>query len=56
VALDVSGTLAGSLASREIARFRPGGAGQTYVWGVTLQNGYLYAIDMLTGLWQLGVP
>jgi hypothetical protein len=56
VALDVSGTLAGGLASREMARFRPGGAGQTYVWGVMLHGGYLYAIDMLTGLWQLGVP
>ena len=56
VALDVSGTLAGSLASREMARFRPGGAGQTYTWGVMLHGGYLYTIDMLTGLWQLGVP
>jgi hypothetical protein len=56
VALDVAGTLAGNLASREIARIRPGGAGQTYVWGVMLHGGSLYASDMLTGLWQLGVP
>jgi hypothetical protein len=56
VALDVSGTLSGNLASREIARIRPGGAGQTYVWGVQLYAGSLYTVDMLTGLWQLGLP
>jgi hypothetical protein len=56
VALDVSGTLTGSLAGREIAKVRPGGAGSTYVWGVMLSGGSLYAIDMLSGLWQLGVP
>jgi hypothetical protein len=54
VALDVSGTLAGDLASREIARIQPGGVGNTYVWGVQLANGSLYASDMLSGLWQLG--
>lgn len=54
VAIDVSGTLAGDLSSRLLARVRPGGAGGTYVWGVQLANGSLYAIDMLTGLWQLG--
>lgn len=53
VALDVSGTLSGSLAEREIARTLPGGAGQTYVWGVQLAGGSVYATDMLTGLWQL---
>jgi hypothetical protein len=56
VALDVSGTLTGDLSSREIARVRPGGNGGTYTWGVMLWNGSLYAIDMLSGLWQLRVP
>jgi hypothetical protein len=56
VALDISGTLTGDLADREIARIRPGGSGNTYMWGVQLYNGSLYAIDMLSGLWQLGVP
>jgi hypothetical protein len=51
-ALDVSGPLAGDLAGREIARVRPGGDG-TYVWGVMLSGGHLYAIDMGSGLWQL---
>ena len=54
VALDVSGTLAGDLARREIARLKPGGDGNTYVWGVQLANGSLYASDMLSGLWQIG--
>lgn len=54
VALDVSGTLTGDLASREIARIQPGGAGNTYTWGVQLHtNGSLYAVDMLSGVWQL---
>ena len=53
VALDVSGTLSGDLAGREIARIQPGGEGNTYVWGVQLANGSLYASDMLSGLWQL---
>jgi hypothetical protein len=56
VALDVSGTLSGNLASREISRFRPGGVGNTYTWGVMLAGGSLYAIDMLSGLWQLSAP
>jgi hypothetical protein len=56
VALDVSGTLSGDLASREIARFAPGGSGDTYVWGVMLYGGRLYAADMLSGLWELSVP
>ena len=56
VALDISGTLTGDLSSREIARIQPGGQGDTYMWGVHLYNGSLYAIDMLSGLWQLGVP
>jgi hypothetical protein len=53
IALDVSGTLSGDLSSRLIANLQPGGAGATYVWGVQLYHGDLYASDMLTGLWQL---
>lgn len=56
VALDVSGTLSGDLADRLIARVMPGGPGDTFVWGVQLAGGSLYAIDMLSGLWQLSVP
>jgi hypothetical protein len=56
VALDVSGTLSGDLSNRLIGVTRPGGNGNTYMWGVQLYNGSLYAIDMLSGLWQLGVP
>ena len=53
VALDVSGTLQGNLSNRLLSRIRPGGAGNTFTWGVQLANGFLYAIDMLSGLWQL---
>ena len=54
VALDVSGTLTGDLASRELARVQPGGANNTFTWGVQLSpNGFLYAADMLSGVWQL---
>ena len=53
VALDVSGTLQGDLAARQVARLEPAGA-DTFVWGVQLHQGRLYAIDMLSGLWQLG--
>jgi hypothetical protein len=56
VALDVSGTLNGNLANREIARLRPGGTGDTYVWGVMLAGTSLYVADMLSGFWQIGVP
>jgi len=52
VALDVSGTLTGDLAGRELDRLQPG-AGNTYTWGVQLYNGSLYASDMLSGFWQL---
>lgn len=55
VALNVSGTLSGNLASREIARIQPGGAGNTYVWGVQYYNGSVYATDMLSGFWQLNL-
>jgi len=53
IALDVSGTLAGDLSSRLIASIRPGGAGNTYTWGVQLYNGDLFATDMLSGFWRL---
>lgn len=53
VALDVSGTLAGDLAAREVARIEPSGD-DTFVWGVQLHQGSVYAVDMLSGLWQLG--
>ena len=56
VALDVSGTLSGDLSSREIAEIEPGGSGNTYVWGVMLYGGSLYASDMVSGFWQLKVP
>ena len=53
VALDVSGTLPGNLATRELARIQPGGAGNTYVWGVMQYQGDLFASDMLSGFWRL---
>jgi len=53
VALDVSGTLSGSLAAREVARIQPGGAANTYVWGVQQAGGSVYAVDMESGFWQL---
>lgn len=56
VALDVSGELEGDLSSRLIAQVRPGGTQATYTWGVQVSGGSLYAIDMLSGLWQLQVP
>lgn len=52
VALDVSGTLTGDLAAREIARIRPGG-NSTYTWGVMVHGGSIYASDMLSGFYQL---
>ncbi|MFL5520426.1 MAG: Ig-like domain-containing protein [Gemmatimonadales bacterium] len=53
VALDVSGTLSGDLAPRLLANVRPGGDANTYVWGVQVHRGSLYAIDMESGLWEL---
>ena len=53
VALDVSGTLADNLSGRLLGQLKPGGANNTFTWGVQLANGFLYAIDMLSGLWQL---
>ncbi len=51
VALDVSGTLAGDLATRELARFKP--ATTMFTWGVQVANNSVYLSDMLTGFWQL---
>jgi hypothetical protein len=51
VAIDVSGTLTGDLASREIARIRM--SPTSYTWGVMLANNRLYASDMVSGFWQL---
>jgi hypothetical protein len=53
VALDVSGALSGDLAARERSRVQPGGVASTYVWGVQLHRGAVYAIDMESGLWKL---
>ena len=55
IALDVSGTLSGDLSDRLIDRIEPGGAGNTYTWGVQLAKGSIYASDMLSGLWQIAV-
>jgi hypothetical protein len=53
VAIDVSGTLSGDLSGRQIGQVRPGGTDSTYIWGVQVANGFVYASDMETGLWQL---
>ena len=53
VALDVSGTLTGDLTGRRLGQVRFGD--DTFTWGVMLANGFLYASDMLTGLWQVAV-
>jgi hypothetical protein len=36
----------------EIGRFSPG-TGGVYVWGVEYSGGFVYASDMLGGLWKL---
>lgn len=53
IAVDVSGTLQGDLAARVLHRVTPGGPGNTYVWGVQLAAGSLWAMDILSGLWKL---
>jgi hypothetical protein len=53
VAVDISGTLSGDISGRLIARSAPGGNGSTYMWGIMLAGGRLYANDMLSGFWQL---
>jgi hypothetical protein len=55
LALDISGHPFGNLETRQISVLRPAGAG-TYVWGVMLANGALWASDMLSGLWKLSPP
>jgi hypothetical protein len=51
IALDVSGTLSGDLAAREISRVKP--TPSAWIWGVQLAAGSLYATDLLNGLYQL---
>ena len=41
------------LMGREVGRGLADGSPQTYVWGVQLANGALFASDMLNGLWKL---
>jgi hypothetical protein len=53
IALDISGTLSGDLSGRLLSQVKPGGSGNTFTWGVQQANGFLYAIDMVSGLWQL---
>lgn len=55
IALDVSGELEGDLADRLLGQQVLEGAGATFTWGVHFANGWLYASDMLSGLWQLEV-
>ena len=53
VAVNIAGTLSGDLTARIIAQARPGGLGGTYIWGVQLYGGSVYATDMRNGFWQL---
>lgn len=53
IKVDVSGTLSGDMSNRIVKQVQPGGAGNTYTWGVMLFNGTLYATDMLSGFWAL---
>ena len=53
IAVDVSGTLTGDMSSRIIAQVKPGGSSNTYIWGVMLAGGRLYASDMISGFWVL---
>jgi hypothetical protein len=53
VKIDVSGTLSGDMSNRIVKQVQPGGPGNTYVWGVMLSGGTLYATDMLSGFWAL---
>ena len=55
VALDVSGTLSEDLGNRRIGQIRPGGEDNTFTWSVMLAEGFLYASDMLSGLWKIEV-
>ena len=53
VKIDVSGTLSGDMSNRIVKQVQPGGPGNTYIWGVMLSGGTLYATDMLSGFWAL---
>ena len=53
VAVDVSGILSGDLTSRIKARAQPGGAGNTFAWGVMLAGGALWVSDVVSGFWKL---
>jgi len=53
VAVDVSGTLSGNLASRVLTQALPGGGNNTYIWGVMLVGNTLFASDMRSGFWAL---
>lgn len=53
LAIDVSGTLSGDISSRIVHQVRPGGANNTYMWGVQLAGGSLWASDILSGFWEL---
>ena len=48
VALDVSGELSGDLPDRLLGQHPSRRRGGTYIWGVQLANGSLYASDMLS--------
>jgi hypothetical protein len=52
-AIDVSGVLNGDVSSRLVSNVRPGGTSDTYVWGVQMHRGSLFAIDMESGFWEL---
>jgi hypothetical protein len=53
VAIDVSGTLTGNISSRIVQQVQPGGSNNTYMWGVQLAGGSLWASDILSGFWRL---
>jgi hypothetical protein len=53
IAVDVSGTLTGDISNRIIAQVKPGGPNGTFVWGVQLSGGRIYASDMISGFWVL---
>jgi hypothetical protein len=38
-----------------LGHLEPEGSGPDFVWSVQLADGWLYASDMLNGLWQVAV-
>ncbi len=52
-AIDVTGTLSGSISNRRIAAGPVSGNGSIYTWGVQYLNGRVYASDMIGGLYVL---